>query len=55
MQHLLQVIRTEPPRTIIQNIQGRGRARLLNATYAVIVLDLAESDEADQCAGPVDE
>ena len=33
------VIRTEPPRSIIQNIQGRGRARQLGATYAVVVLD----------------
>ena len=33
------VIRTEPPRTIIQNIQGRGRARQLDAVYAVVVLE----------------
>ncbi len=33
------VVRTEPPRTIISNVQGRGRARQLNALYAVLVLD----------------
>ena len=58
------VVRTEPPRTIIQNIQGRGRARLLDATYAVVVLEdmlvqktnkrgnvVSEWSEADYVAG----
>ena len=33
------VIRTEPPHNIIQNIQGRGRARRLDATYNIVILD----------------
>eukprot|EP01049_Picozoa_sp_SAG25_P014927 SAG25_NODE_2829_length_1366_cov_1.115233_1_plen_259_part_00 len=39
------VIRTEPPLTIIQNIQGRGRAQQLDASYVVVVLSDGESEE----------
>ena len=36
------VIRTEPPTSIIRNIQGRGRARQADARYVIMCLDYTE-------------
>ena len=45
------VIRTEPPRTIISNIQGRGRARRLDARYVIVALGEGEASEVARLAG----
>jgi endoribonuclease Dicer len=42
------VVRTEPPTSIIRNIQGRGRARRAGARYVVMCLDESEVDEMDR-------
>jgi endoribonuclease Dicer len=44
------VIRTEPPHSIISNIQGRGRARQLDATYSVVVLTETEEEVVEDLA-----
>lgn len=42
------VIRTEPPSTVIQNIQSRGRARFPEAKYVVLCLDPAEVETVEE-------
>ena len=45
------VIRTEPPSTVIQNIQGRGRARYPGARYIVICIDSTEVEDLEKLRG----
>jgi ERCC4-related helicase len=48
------VIRTEPPTSIIRNIQGRGRARQADALYVVMCLDGSETEAVNELRGRED-